>query len=516
MTMTDHSSTNNASEQKSESMATALGAESVDQDEAVGEHELLRPKVHFRFWQTLGLNFSLTCTAMAIGAYLSLIQGLGGFPYFFWCFVFAGSFQLLLGVTVAELASAMPHSSGPAYWVKVLSPPKYSQFLEYLVGWLTICVYWFITTGNTLYLAETTVGWVEACYLDYTATQWQIYLVSVAWAVLLAAMNLPGPFKLLPHLMSAGIVLINCSWIFILIAMLSRVENKNSAKTAFVDVINESGWSSNGVVFFLAILPGILSVSGFDAVTHITDEVPNPKKDIPQVILASTGLSAVTGLAMVIMYAFCTVNPEVLLAPYANQPIINVLQDGLRSDALFHVAMTAYLVTMYIASVAAFTGWNRLYWSFSRANGLPWSRFTAKLSGNDRIPVYAVIANLVMVVVLDALGIPSLTALNAIFGSSSICALTSYSLSLFLAIRRGRGFLNPDRWLNLGQAGLPMQCIALVWAVFASVWLCFPLYLPVTPEYMNWSSVIMTGIALFATVYYLVFHKHIAAHDFYA
>jgi amino acid transporter len=398
----------------------------------------------------------------------------------------------------------------------VLGPPKYARFLEYLVGWLTISVYWFITTGNTLYLAETTVGWVEACQPGFTASQWQIYLTSVAWAVLLAAVNLPGLFKLLPHLMTAGVVLINCSWIFIAVSLLTRVSPKNSAKVVFVDVVNESGWSSDGVVFFLAILPGLLSVSGFDAVTHITDEVPNPKKEIPQVILGSTGLSAFTGLAMVIVYSFCTVHPDVLLEPYAHQPIINVFQDGLRSDALFHIAMTAFLVTMYIASVAAMTSWNRLYWSFSRANGLPFSRCTAKLSGSDHLPINALIVNFFMVIILGALGVGSLTALNAIFGSSAICALASFSLCLFLAIRRGRAFLDPERWLNLGRFGLSMQCVALVWAVFASVWLCFPLYLPVTPEYMNWTVVILAGIVVVATVYYLGFRRHITAQDFYA
>src|SRR6202012_801452 len=141
-----------------------------------------------------------------------------------------------------------------------------------------------------------------------------------------------------------------------------------------------------------------------------------------------------TGLAMVIMYAFCTVNPNVLVDPYAHQPIINVLQDGLRSDVLFNIAMTAVLGTMFIASVAGFTSWNRLYWSFSRANGLPFAKLTARLSGSDHIPVNAVIVNFFMVIVLGALGVGSLTALNAIFGSAAICALSSFSLSLFMAI----------------------------------------------------------------------------------
>lgn len=101
-----------------------LGEAETVHGEEFGNHGLLKPKVHFRLWQTLGMNFSLTCTPMAVGSYLALIGGLGGFPYFVWCFVFAGSFQIVLGTTIAELASALPHSSGSC-----TSPPPRGEFI---------------------------------------------------------------------------------------------------------------------------------------------------------------------------------------------------------------------------------------------------------------------------------------------------------------------------------------------------------------------------------------------------
>ncbi len=376
-------------------------------------------------------------------------------------------------------------------------------------------VWWFVTTGNMLYAAQFVVGLAEALNPSFTAAPWQVYLISVGWALLIAALHLPGAFKLVPHLLTAAVGLINFTWLFIFISMLVRARPKASARAVFVDVVNESGWSSNAVVFFLALLPGILSIGGFDSVTHITDEVHSPAKEIPQVILGSTGLSAVTGLAMVIMYSFCTTNPAGLLEPYGRQPLINALKDGLDSDALFVTALVAIILTLFLSSLAGFTSWNRLYWSFSRANGLPFSGFTAKLTSKDRLPVNAVAVNFFMVAALSAIGIGSLTALNAIFGSAAICSLASYVLVLVTALHRGRAFLDASRWLNLGRWGKPMQITALIWSVFASVWLCFPLYLPVVPETMNWTSVILVGLVLIATVYYLGFRRQIVAHDFY-
>src|SRR5690348_4679517 len=73
----------------------------------------VQPKVHFNLFHTLAINFSITCTPLSIGAYLSLIIGLGGSPFYIWGFLFASVFQLILGLAVAEIASAIPHSSGP-------------------------------------------------------------------------------------------------------------------------------------------------------------------------------------------------------------------------------------------------------------------------------------------------------------------------------------------------------------------------------------------------------------------
>ncbi|KAF2160549.1 hypothetical protein M409DRAFT_37684 [Zasmidium cellare ATCC 36951] len=465
------------------------------------------PKVHFKLWQTLGMNFSITNTPISVGAYLSLIIGLGGFPYYVWCFIFAGFFQLILGLVVAEIASAMPHSSGPAHWIGVLSPPRYAKKMQYLVGWLTIALWWFVSAGNMLYLGQYVAGFAEAMNPGYKADTWQVYLIANAFALLITILNLPGFFKLTPHLMTAAVVVINATWIFVFVAMLVRAEPKATARAVFVDVVNESGWSSDGLVFFLALLPGLLSISGFDSCTHITDEVPSPSKDIPMVIIGSSLLSAFTGFAMIVMFSFCTVSPEGLLDPYGHQPLLNVLKDGLRSDALFCIATTAIILTIFVATLATFTSWNRLYWSFSRTNGLPFSAATSKLVSKDRIPMNALIVKLVLTVALGAIGIGSLTALNAIFGSSAILALLSYLLNLIMAILRGRESLNPNRWLNLGRWGLPLQVVAAVWCVFASVWLCFPLYLPVTPDTMNWTVVIAPGIVILAFGYYAIFRK---------
>lgn len=77
-------------------------------------HDLtsVRPKVHFSLLGAIGLQYSVTSAPIAIGAYMSLAIGLGGSPAYFWGYFAVGFFQFAACLIFAELASAIPHSSG--------------------------------------------------------------------------------------------------------------------------------------------------------------------------------------------------------------------------------------------------------------------------------------------------------------------------------------------------------------------------------------------------------------------
>lgn len=74
--------------------------------------EEARPEVHFNLWAVLGVNFSITATPLTVGTYLALAVGVGGSPIFFYEYIFAAFFQLILCLGMAEIASSIPHSSG--------------------------------------------------------------------------------------------------------------------------------------------------------------------------------------------------------------------------------------------------------------------------------------------------------------------------------------------------------------------------------------------------------------------
>lgn len=67
---------------------------------------------HFDLWATLGINYSITGTPIAIGTFLAFVIGVGGSPVYIFGYIVAAVLQLVVCTSLAELAAAFPHSTG--------------------------------------------------------------------------------------------------------------------------------------------------------------------------------------------------------------------------------------------------------------------------------------------------------------------------------------------------------------------------------------------------------------------
>ena len=66
----------------------------------------------FNIWNTIGVQFSVGAAPLSTGVYLSLVVTTGGRPYFFWSSLVAIIGQFLVMLSLAEIASAYPHTAG--------------------------------------------------------------------------------------------------------------------------------------------------------------------------------------------------------------------------------------------------------------------------------------------------------------------------------------------------------------------------------------------------------------------
>lgn len=375
------------------------------------------------------------------------------------------------------------------------------------MGWLTNAGWFFISAASCLYPAQITMGLIETAHPDFVATPWQTYLVYMAFALLFLTINLPKIFKTVNWLLKAVVFAVNGTAVYLFIGLLVRAKPKQSAHFVFVEFSNHSGWSSNGAVFFLALLPAISCLSAFDNVTHLTDELENPKKQVPQVLLGSFLMSYLTALPMIIVYQFCNVDPESLLEPAGGQPIIQLMQNAFRSFPMSAVGASLILFCFFVAGASALISWSRLYWSFSREGALPLSGTMSKLSSHDALPINALCWNTFLVLAIGTISIGSTTAMNALLGAANLCIISAFTAAFGLTLYRGRKVLDPERWMNLGRWGDVIFWLSMLWLILICVMLCMPLYLPVTLETMNWTSVVYVGVIFLSAVYWFAVYS---------
>ncbi|KAJ9503093.1 hypothetical protein H2202_001247 [Exophiala xenobiotica] len=457
----------------------------------------------FRLWSTLALQCSISATPLAIGTYLATDIGIGGSPVYFFGYVLCGIMNVVICASLSEIAAVLPHPTGQIYWAAVLYPPKYARGVSYLLGWLT-CGAWFCAAAATyLFTAQLTMALVSVIRTNFVALPWHVYMAYIGVAAFAFCLNLPL-FKLYPYLLNGLVPFINIGTIFVMIGLLVRAHPKQSASFVFADFVNDTGWKSDGVVFFLGLLPGVGATIGFDAATHMTEELPDAKRQVPRIIMYSVLINVLVGLPMTLVYSFCTVSPENLLTPIGGQPIIQILLDGMDSLALTIIGSLIFLITFMFGATTVSTVFSRTWWSFAQAGGVPFSGFFAKINARLHLPVNSIVLGTLGGMAIGAIEIGSTTALNAIAGATVATFYASYTIPIVGLLINRRAIFAQTRYFNMGKWGLVVNVIAVAWMSMMFVWVCVPLYLPVELITMNWSSVVVVGVLFIGVVNWVV------------
>ncbi|TVY44464.1 Choline transport protein [Lachnellula occidentalis] len=463
-------------------------------------------KESFSIWSALGFQYSLTSTPLAIGAYLASVIGVGGSPVFIYGFLLAVGCNIVVCLSLAEIAAVYPHPSGQIYWTAALSPQRYARGLSYITAWLASAAYFFLTAATFLLASQLIWSVVVVCHTTFVLQPWHDYVGYIAAALLALAFNFPL-FKLYPYMLKSMVVYINVGALFVLIVLLVRAHPKQSAKFVFADLVNTTGWSSNGVVFFLGLLPGATAVNGFEGAAHLAEEVPEPGKNIPRVMIGSALLSALTGFPMCLVYMFCIVNPANLLAPIAGQPIAQLLLDSLDSQSLTIIGILVYIICLLAAGVCLMTTFSRILWSVARQGALPWSPWLASVNTYYQLPVNSILISTIGCIVIGAIQLGSSTAINAILGAGIIMCYLSYILVIGSLLWSRKTAFPSKRYFNLGRWGLTLNIISIIWMPFITVWLCFADYIPITGSNMNYASATSAGVFLCAAINWFAYSR---------
>ncbi|KGR23316.1 hypothetical protein MG9_00248 [Candida albicans P37037] len=470
---------------------------------------------NFSLLSTCAFQFTLICSALAIGTFLSTVIGVGGSPVLIFGFIVAITFDLIICYSLAELASAYPHSSAQVHWTYCLASEKYKRSLSFLTGILS-CAGWIFACFSSTYVASMFIlALAQIYHQDYVPKSFHYYLVYLA--VFLSG-YLVNVFlvKLLPLITNISVAVINFGTFFIIITLLVK-SPKQSAEFVFKNIINETGWSSNGVVFFLGMLPSLACVTLFDGAVHLTDEIAQPERNIPLVMVISNTLSGVMAFFAAIVYMFCVVNVNNLSNPVGGEPIVQLMYDSFQSEALTTIGVVCLILTFVGSSYMYYTSTSRLIWSFANSNGLPFSKYIGEVSSNLKSPVYALSFLTVLCIIIGTLIMGSDGALNAVLGTSMVCINLSYLIPIACLLVKSKFStthrFNERPYFCLGKFGLPMNIASVLWVCFIMVWLNFPLSYPVTSDNMNYACVVLGITCIIGIILWFVHGRNHYDHN---
>jgi choline transport protein len=117
------------------------------------------------------------------------------------------------------------------------------------------------------------------------------------------------------------------------------------------------------------------------------------------------------------------------------------------------------------------------------------------------MPVHATIATFAFCTLYGLIYIASTTAFNSFISLSILGLNVTYVIPQAVVVIRGRDNVLPERQFKLGPIlGAFCNIFSTLWLILFSVLFCFPVFLPVTLQNMNYLSVVIGGVCLFILI----------------
>lgn len=438
--------------------------------------------------------FAYAIMGPVAGASSTLAFGLssGGHVGMVWGWLVPCCFVLTIAASMAELTSSMPTSAGLYYFAAKMASPKYSALASWITGWSNI-------------IGQITL----VCSIDFTAAQFISVALFVGsdgsinlstgaqYGILWALVLLHGVIssfgtRILARL-NVFYAVLNFGTSITVISVLCKYARHDgvSAKVAFTQYENNTGWSSNGWAFCLSFLSCMWTLTGYDSAAHVSEETANASRSAPRAIFMAVLMTMINGWLILISASFAITSVPDLLASPLPLPMAQLLLTVMGKHGMLAVWSLIFLV-LFMAGASQCVDASRVVYAFARDNALPGSRYWRRVNTHSQTPVNAAWFVVICAGICGLVGFSD-AALSSLAGASTIGLYISYAAPIFCRITSGRRRLKPGPF-SLGALAVPVGAVAVAWVAFITVVLMFPSSSVPNAENMNYAVVIIVGI----------------------
>ncbi|EAW08762.1 putative choline transport protein Ctr [Aspergillus clavatus NRRL 1] len=448
---------------------------------------------NFSVLSLLGVAFSLANSWFGVSA--SLITGIksGGTALTIYGIPWIAVISTCVGVSLSELASAMPNSGGQYFWAGELAPRRYASFAAYLTGWLAWSGAIFTCASVALSLATACVGMWQLSHPEFVIQPWHAVVAYEAINLFAFCFNCVG--KVLPAVATTTLYVSLVSFAVILITVPTAVPTHAPARFVFGHFVNSTGWLSDELAFLVGLINPNWIFACLDSATHLAEEVIHPERSIPIAILCTVLIGFLTSWTYCISMFFSVSSLNEILNTPTRVPILALYYQALQSRLGAIVLESLVLITGLGCLIACHTWQSRLCWSFARDHGLPLSTIFARVHPRLDVPLHAHGASCAVVALLGLLYLGSSTAFNSMVTACIVLLYASYVVPIVCLLHRGRESIEHGPFW-LGRVGQMCNYGVLLWTAFCLVVYSFPAEYPVTAENMNYVCVVYAVVGI--------------------
>ena len=365
---------------------------------------------------------------------------------------------------------------------------------------------WVALVATNSSLASTLVINIIALYSpSYEFQRWHQFLIYLSITFIAFAIN-AFMQSLLPRINGFALIWSIAGFFIISITVLvCAAPDYATADYVFATFINTTGWP-DGIAWLLGLLQGGLGLTGFDAVAHMIEEIPNAAVEGPKIMLYCQYIGISTGFLFLVVLLFVSggaVNATTIIESTAG-PLLETFYLATNSKVGAVCLLMFPLVCLVFAGTAVLTTSSRMVFAFARDGALPASRLWWKVHPTLGVPMNSLLLNVAVVIIFGCIFLGSTVAFNAIIASSVTALGLSYgipvALNLFYMRKKlpERAFVLPD-WL-----GWTANIIGLVYTIVTSILFLFPPALPVDGTTMNYCIVAFAIIITISMVQWIV------------
>lgn len=421
-------------------------------------------------------------------------------------FIVVSVMYWFIGLSIAELASAIPASGGVYHWAFATAGERWGRVVSWYAGWLNYFAWTFGISSTCAIIGQIVIYSYGLFHADFVVARWQVFVVYlvVCWStcaivmfgtVALPAINKAGSFFILAGFF---VTIITC-------AVMPSRNGMGYASNAFVwkDWTNDTGYESNGFVFLAGMLNGAFAVGTPDCVTHIAEEIPDAARNLPKVLFCQVFIGFITAVCFLVTLFYSINDLDAILAAGSIFPLgdIYLQATGSRGGALGLLVVIA--IPVYVVVIGCYITAGRTLYVLARDNAAPFPGHLGSISTSFKSPLWATFACGLVCTCMGAIYVGSLSAFNAFVGSFVLLTTLSFLLAIGPNLLRNRKAITPGPF-SLGKAGYVVNAVSCVYIIVFFVIYCFPYALPTTAEAMNYTSVITMGLAFLVTVWWFV------------